>query len=115
MSAPPSHPCSVHDLAAGPDGRCALCRRGDPPPTNRGSRYLLAALALLVLAAGGAFVAKRARATADAGPATLQEAAETPASEIRLYTTAWCPHCKRAKEWLASNRVAPTSFPTVIV
>jgi glutaredoxin len=41
---------------------------------------------------------ERAAATAAADEAE-------PQNRVRLYTTSWCPHCKRAKQWLTAQHV----------
>src|SRR4051812_2096047 len=56
--------CTVHDLALGPEGRCAICRRSEAPPRTSGStRLVVTGLGLLTVALCGS-VAYRARSVA---------------------------------------------------
>jgi mycoredoxin len=109
--------CIQHGLAAGPDGSCVLCHRGPAPAEARpGASFLaiVAGLVVLITAVVGAVgwklardlsraveerSAARARADASAAAAATNEAG------VRLFVTSWCPHCQRAKAWMAQERV----------
>ncbi len=75
---------------------------------------MIGGLAALALAVGGALAWRglrtigdvvRAQAEAHAAARASAEAEEMPAAPVRLYTTSWCPHCKRAKQWLSAQQV----------
>lgn len=108
LDAPPSR-CFVHQLSVGPDGLCTLCRRARQPAGSGGGRVVFGGLVILSLLVGGAIVYRGgrglltmlgARESAEATPAGVTD------GHVRLYTTAWCPHCKRAKQWLDAQHVA---------
>ncbi len=83
--------CEVHDLAAGPDGRCALCRRTERPSSGRRIIFPLAVLVVSIVAVG-AVAAKlvllrpldidaetaSSRAAADTPPSSEPESASAP-------------------------------------
>lgn len=110
------HRCAVHDLGAGPDGRCALCRR---PQAAQGSGVsaglIVGALAVLGIATALAVGYRSARslnAVADGAPSLnaladgvppVDLADATQQVKIKVYSTSWCPHCTRAKSWLKSG------------
>ncbi|HVJ15180.1 MAG TPA: hypothetical protein VM686_07060, partial [Polyangiaceae bacterium] len=88
--------CEKHGLASGPDGMCALCRRGSvPAPRPRGRWVGGAVLFSLLLAAAGALAyrsitrppvaaepARAAELTAETAPPSLSdEPAPEPATE----------------------------------
>jgi glutaredoxin len=105
MSLPLQGRCAIHDLGAGPDGRCVLCRRSSPPrPSADG--WVKGAVAVLVLTLAGAVGLKMAQRTLQARAAQeAAHAAGAPSNPVRLYTTSWCPHCARAKRWLDGQHV----------
>ena len=99
--------CEIHGLAVGPDGHCVLCRRAAAAPPKVASDRLVrgAVVALLVCLLGAMFwkgVQGVGRAVARS---RAEHAAGAPANPVRLYTTSWCPVCKRAKVWLNSQHV----------
>jgi glutaredoxin len=101
--------CPTHDLACGPDGQCALCHRSSAAGGSAGvERFVLAAAGVLSLVAALAFVGKGLRGVAQATASHGAQATDdgAPRNPVRLYTTSWCPHCKRAKAWLTSQHVA---------
>jgi glutaredoxin len=108
------HRCAVHDLAAGPDGRCALCHREEAARGGGVSAALVAgALAVLGVATALAIGYRSARglATAEANAAAVVDQGAPPADladatrqvKIKVYSTSWCPHCQHAKAWLKSG------------
>ena len=170
MTKPPSPTCSAHGLAAGPDGRCVLCRRAERAPRSDGGRVVFVALGVLAAAVAGAIVVKRRPATPQASaevvpipaapaeddteppratprspvfPAHRRGTARRPAAPpsepsatgaptaspdderraraaeleaamarvpIRMYTTSWCPVCRRAKAYLIAERISFTEI-----
>lgn len=104
--------CSIHDLASGPDGRCALCNRLDAraaEPKVGTNQLVIGGLAVLALAVAGAVAVKGLRGTPGAVPRESAEqaggTADAKTASVRLFTTSWCPHCSRAKKWLAAQHV----------
>jgi glutaredoxin 3 len=103
--------CVKHDLACGPDGMCALCRReAAAAPSKFGGRVIVVGAAALVLATVGAIGVKSVAsvwrvAKARAEAAAARDAQGAPVEAVRLYTTSWCPHCARAKKWLTAQNV----------
>lgn len=108
--------CTTHGLAAGPDGQCVLCRRqAAPAPADGGSgRLVIGLLAALIVCVGGALgyrAIKRVTlalsappiVAADEGPPPTTLAEATARVHVTLYSTSWCPHCKRAKAWLTAK------------
>lgn len=140
--------CPEHGLAAGPDGTCVLCRRGQPRPTTApdplsaaltdsswvGPNAVVLGLVGLALAAYVGIRARsglgpfapavtrgpddgvaqgepqadlppedgRAPGAAAADPALAAAMREVP---VTVYFTTWCPHCRRARAWLAQRRI----------
>jgi glutaredoxin len=99
--------CEIHDLAAGPDGHCVLCRRAAAaPPKTASDRWVRGAVVALLVCIACAMLWKGVQG---AGRAVARmhtdHAAGAPANPVRLYTTSWCPHCKRAKTWLDNQHV----------
>src|SRR6516162_3918700 len=70
--------CKIHDLAAGPDGRCALCRTSDRAERRReGARLgvqLIAGSALMMIALLGYAAFRRAERTRSETPVVAPEA-----------------------------------------
>lgn len=61
--------CEQHGLGCGPDGRCVLCRKSAPPEARSAGRFVLwGAIAVLTVAAAGAFALARPRATGSIEP-----------------------------------------------
>jgi glutaredoxin len=65
----------------------------------------------ILLILGGALHAYLTRH--DEGNALRANSREAPAlvkaeagDDLVLYSAVWCPYCKRAKEWLADNKIA---------
>jgi glutaredoxin len=110
---PAARHCATHDLACGPDGLCVLCRRAQAPPaaaSNFAGRVIIGgAVTLGVLAVGaigvktGAAVLSAAKQRAAAKAAVDAEGA--PAETVRLFSTAWCPTCVKAKKWLNAQNI----------
>ena len=110
-----SHPsplrCPTHGLACGPDGQCVLCHRSAPAPAGGATnRAVIGGLVALSIALVGAVGWRTARDLARlvqerVAAARAAETAEAPKNPIRLYTTSWCPHCARAKQWLNAAHV----------
>jgi glutaredoxin 3 len=113
--------CEQHDLAAGPDGLCVVCRRGasiaptpaqsDVAETNR-RVFVGIAVALIVVVSGGLTYrvirdrAILAEAEAKTPPApTAAATAVAGGVRVIVYTTSWCPHCKRAKTWMTARNI----------
>lgn len=104
--------CTVHDLAAAPDGCCVLCRRTAAPPSSpRIAPFVFGGMAALLLT-GVAYRVASARAArsdevsvASATPSdsTAKNADSVP---VVVYTTPWCPACKRAKAWMSGEGIA---------
>ena len=125
--------CASHNLACGPDGLCVLCRRSTPQPTPPAVRAATFVGGLGILVAGTA-VAYRAWGLiglhADVGRAAGElegghearplSIASTDRTEtlvqrpndsvqslpIVVYTTSWCPVCKRAKSWMRAQGIS---------
>lgn len=55
--------CSTHGLAAGPDGRCVLCRKAGPTERKGGGRLWIVALVVLLGGLGMAIAVHRYRKT----------------------------------------------------
>lgn len=99
-TASPPPRCFSHDLAVGPDGRCVICRKSDRRPSSGINARVVATMLVAVLAGGAlAFRWHRAKQPLDVA------ATEAIKGHVRLYTTGWCPHCKRAKSWLAAQHI----------
>lgn len=136
--------CQTHNLAAGPDGLCVVCRRGShaPPPepaeasnVTRVVYVVVGAVFLFVVSIGltyrvvrdRAIVAETERATRATTATAPPVIAPPPATavgtappldpstaqglaarsvRIIMYTTTWCPHCKRAKTWMRAQNIA---------
>jgi glutaredoxin 3 len=105
--ATPAGRCVVHGLAAGPEGRCVICRRADRAPPSDGRRIALTALGLLLAAIVGSIVWKRWPAPARTAPGPEAAAAppELPEPEARkedapsrppASPTAFIPPARRA-------------------
>ena len=58
--------CAIHDLGAGPDGRCVLCRRAAAPRTDAGNGWVIGGVMVLLAALGGGIVWKAGRGVARA-------------------------------------------------
>lgn len=56
---PPGRRCARHELAAGPDGQCALCRSESLPPRRAYSTWVLSGILLAILLVSAAAVAYR--------------------------------------------------------
>ena len=113
--------CEQHDLAAGPDGLCVVCRRGasmaptpaqsDASETNRTVFVGIAIAAIVVVSAGLSYRVLRDRAILAESeartPPTQTTTAAAVAGGVRVivYTTPWCPHCKRAKTWMTAHNI----------
>jgi glutaredoxin 3 len=107
------HRCAVHDLDAGPDGRCVLCRREQASGASGvGAGLIVGLLAVLGIASALAVGYRGARlAAAEATAAAVVDDGVPPADladatrrvQIKVYSTSWCPHCQRAKAWLKSG------------
>ena len=61
----------------------------------------------LILAASLAAVPAQAAGTPDAGQSKIDAKAvkQTTYPKIVLYSVAWCPHCKDAKEYFTKNNI----------
>jgi glutaredoxin 3 len=92
--------CHVHDLTIGPDGQCVVCRRSRAKGSWASKARPVATMALAVVVGG--WMAYEWRETN--GPLDAA-AVQAMRGHVRLYTTSWCPHCKRAKQWLAAQHV----------
>jgi glutaredoxin 3 len=79
----PSHlRCPEHDLAAGPDGRCVVCRRAAPPSkTPAFERMAFVVLGALAFGVAGAFTYKHTRALPPA-PAAVTEAPRSDDADV---------------------------------
>jgi glutaredoxin len=108
--------CEEHGLACGPDGFCVLCRREAVAPAQRAdgpalspSRYWLglgAAAAIAGAASAYRVYSLQALSHPRAPAAGVGAAAEPPtAAGVVVYTTAWCPVCKRAKAWMQARGI----------
>jgi glutaredoxin len=77
--------CAEHGLAAGPDGRCVLCRRAQRTGSSRlYERLAFGALGVLALGVAGAALEKRTRPSPVVAPVVEvapDEAPETPRPE----------------------------------
>src|SRR6478609_8210028 len=95
-SRPPARRCLRHALAAGPDGKCALCRSESQPPRQKSSWVWAGLLAITLLVPVGALayraVASSARA-ANAGDESSDRTAravglEAPSNTLAASTDA---------------------------
>jgi glutaredoxin len=107
--------CEVHALACGPDGRCVLCRRSTADPFQEPARgkspRLLLHLAALTLGLAGLtayrVVTLRVASAPHAGGTSVASGGSLPGGvNIIVYTTDWCPVCKRAKAWMKAQGIA---------
>lgn len=106
-----SERCVPHGLAAGPDGRCALCRRENAqadtlgPPRPRRSFSVVALVVVIVvlaLMAARYFMARAESSGEVPGPETVLPAGAVP---VTVYVTSWCPVCVKARQWLRANGI----------
>ncbi|MGA2450781.1 MAG: glutaredoxin domain-containing protein [Polyangiaceae bacterium] len=114
-----------HDLACGPDGQCVLCHRSIPrrPLLIERAAKWLGALLVLAAVVGAAHrtwgvlhgsagdlrnVGRTAPPAQPSAEATSGErsAADSANVHVVVYTTAWCPVCKRAKAWMRAQGIA---------
>lgn len=102
--------CAPHGLAAGPDGRCALCRRENAqadtlgPPRPRRSLSIVA-LVVVVIALGllaARYLTERAERSEVVTSETVLPAGAIP---ITMFVTSWCPVCVRARQWLKARGI----------
>ena len=105
--------CATHNLAADPSGQCVLCRR---PPMSASPALALAAPSRGALTAlcGAALLAMAALAWWKVGHEAVANRTEPqgaeaarPAGQARVivYTTSWCPTCRKAKAWMHDKGV----------
>lgn len=109
-SGPPDPRCFMHGLTADQDGRCTLCRRAEPPPPSGEGRLLQRGLVILSVLVAVAIAYKGGRGYVTAFMAEREaearaEDSDVPLDHVRLYTTPWCPHCNRAKQWLKAQHI----------
>lgn len=106
-----SERCVPHGLAAGPDGRCALCRRenaqadtlGPPRPRRSLSVVALAVvIAALALLAARWWMERSKRVEIESPTPTVLPAGAVP---VTVYVTSWCPVCVKARQWLQANGI----------
>jgi glutaredoxin len=93
--------CEKHDLACGQTGQCVLCRREESREAGASSRrWLIGFLTAVVIVVGSGVTYRLSRPSTSATPPIAG------ALVVVVYTTSWCPVCKRAKTWLNSSGVA---------
>ncbi len=111
--------CEDHGLACGPDGRCVVCRRvpGAPPPQDNAGEAPPISTSRLWLVLGAALsiggLASVARIHSQWGlshprttTADVTAAADVAGeADVVIYTTDWCPVCKRAKAWMQARGI----------
>ena len=73
------------------------------------SRHAIPALCLLLLLACAASCGA-AETVAPQSPLNPRAAAQQKYPKIVLYSVAWCPHCKAAKEYFTSNNIPFTNY-----
>jgi glutaredoxin len=93
--------CEQHDLACDPGGKCALCHREETREAGAlALRWLFGLLTAGMIVVAGGVTYRLTRTSTSAAPAIAG------ALVVVMYTTSWCPVCKRAKTWLNGSGVA---------
>jgi glutaredoxin len=107
--------CEAHALACGPDGRCVLCRRSIADPFQASAHgksprlglHLAAITLMLASLTAYRVVTLQVASTPHAGGTSVVSGGSLPgAVKIIVYTTDWCPVCKRAKAWMKAQGIA---------
>jgi len=108
--------CDRHGLATGPDGRCIVCRREEAPeaPSSRGIVLGAAALLLVVIVAGVAYVRRPRASIAPDVASTTSPASATHEGAMAVDQSAPTPTIPQhvwPPEPVPSAMGAPTTAP----